>query len=67
VGGATVARVTASTLNVRSGPGIKHRDIGNVHNAQRYVILARQGSWYKVYWDGSADWISAKYAIPEQH
>jgi uncharacterized protein YraI len=53
--------VTASTLNVRSGPGIGYSDIGNAYGGQSYVAIATSGSWRQIWYSGTTAWVSAAY------
>ncbi|MGB0652342.1 MAG: PKD domain-containing protein [Thermoplasmatota archaeon] len=65
----TVERVTASTLNVRTGAGTSYSDIGDVHAGQDYyrVGSAQDGggaTWYEIYYDhggGQTGWIHSGY------
>lgn len=53
--------VTAGTLNVRSGPSTGHAVIGAVHSGQKYVAMAKDGDWYKIWFAGSTGWCYAAY------
>ena len=58
-----VFEVTASTLNVRTGPGTSYSKVGTVSSGQRYVAVetASSGSltWYKFWYDGQLRWVAA--------
>ncbi|MDQ4076060.1 MAG: SH3 domain-containing protein, partial [Chloroflexota bacterium] len=60
--GAQTAEVTASALNVRSGPGVGYSVVGVVRQGDRLQVVDRNadGTWLKV--DGAVDgWLSAAY------
>ena len=59
--------ITGGSVNVRSGPGVKNRDIGTVHKGDR---LPYQGEtqavdgrdWYLIEYHNENGWVSSKYA-----
>ena len=53
--------ITASALNVRTGPGTNHNIIGLVYNAQKYVSLGTSGSWHIIDFDDRKGWIHGNY------
>lgn len=53
--------VTASTLNVRSGPGETHSILGTVKQEQCYKIAQVQGNWAEIYWGNHGGWICTDY------
>ena len=58
------AEVTATTLNVRAGPGTSFRRLGSLQRDQRVTVLARnpEGTWLQVCCvDGQQGWVSAEY------
>jgi uncharacterized protein YraI len=57
----TAHRVTASVLNVRSGPGTGYRILGTVRSGQVYVSTQAASGWQKVYWRGGQGWTSGAY------
>ncbi len=58
----SAAKVTADTLNVRTGPSTGYKVVGSVHSGQLYFITSTSAGWYKVYWGGGAYWIYSGYA-----
>lgn len=57
-----VARITASTLNVRRGPGTSHSIMTTVHSGQRYTILKGSNGWYQLdLGSGQYGWVSGDY------
>jgi uncharacterized protein YraI len=54
--GLTSMRVTASVLNVRTGPGAGYRLLGAVRRDQVYVATESQGGWYRIWYDGRQGW-----------
>ncbi|MBI2899037.1 MAG: N-acetylmuramoyl-L-alanine amidase [Planctomycetes bacterium] len=53
--------VTASVLNVRTGPSTSFSIIGTVQNGQRYVAVAESGGWYRIYYKGNLGWSYGGY------
>ncbi len=53
--------VTASTLNVRSGPGTSYSIVGVAGTGQRYVSFASSGGWYRIWWAGGSGWVYGAY------
>lgn len=56
---ASVVSVTASSLNVRSGPWATV--LGQVQSGDKFVVRASSEGWYKINWKGQDAWISASY------
>jgi uncharacterized protein YgiM (DUF1202 family) len=52
-------QVTASALNIRSGPGTDHDITGVIKDKGTYTITETDGSWGKL--KSGAGWISLKY------
>lgn len=58
------AEVTATSLNVRAGPGITFRRLGSLSQGQQVTVLARnpEGTWLQVCCvDNQQGWVSAEY------
>lgn len=53
--------VTASTLNVRSGPGTSYAILGAAGASQRYVAYGSSGGWHHIWWAGGSGWIYGAY------
>lgn len=49
----TPAVVTASALNIRSGPGTGYRVLGSLRNGAQVTIIGRSGAWRRLQLDGS--------------
>ncbi len=63
---ANVVKVTAGTLNVRSGPSTAYSIIGQVHSGEMYVKYSSSGSWYKIWFKGSSSaWVHSAYVISQ--
>ena len=63
------AEVTASSLNVRAGPGTGFRRVGTVRRGQRLTVLARnaESTWLQICCvDGQQGWVSVDYVKPDQ-
>lgn len=57
----SVKEVTASALNVRTGPSTGYRKIGTVYYGQRYVAVQTSGSWVQIYFNGGTAWFHGSY------
>ncbi|MCF6138058.1 SH3 domain-containing protein [Pseudalkalibacillus berkeleyi] len=56
------AKITVDTLNVRSGPGLGHSVVGQVHKNKEYPILSEKGDWLQIQMNGKRGWIAGWYA-----
>jgi len=54
-------RVTATTLNVRTGPSTSNSRIGQVSRDQIYVRLARRSGWSQIQFDHRTGWVHERY------
>lgn len=54
-------KVTASSLNVRSGPGTNNSAIGTVNKGTTLEIWRVSENWADVYWGDSGGWICLDY------
>ena len=54
-----LVKVTASALNIRSGPGTKNKINGTIGDKGTYTIVDTNGSWGRL--KSGAGWISLKY------
>lgn len=54
-----IVRVTASTLNVRSGPGTGHQIVQTVKRGEVFTIVEAQSGWGRL--KSGAGWISLAY------
>lgn len=59
--GASAREVTATTLNVRTGPGTSNAVIGQVHRGEVYAGLRQSGSWWEIQFDGRKGWAHGSY------
>lgn len=62
------ARVSASSLNLRGGPGTEHAIIRSLPRDTRVTVLAVEGEWSQLrLGDGTTGWAATKYleALPE--
>ena len=56
------ATVTASALNIRSGPGTNNSKVGMVYKNNRLVILEQTSAdWYKINFEGTEGYVSTDY------
>ena len=51
--------VTASALNVRSGPSTGSSIVGSIQNGEKYVKTSDSGDWAEIWFDSQKRWISA--------
>lgn len=58
---APVRRVTAGTLNVRSGPGTTYRQVGQLQQDQLVVEASAQGDWREISYGGQQAWVHGAY------
>ena len=54
-------QVTASSLNVRSGPSTNYNIIGGISRNQIFEIEGYTNNWYKINYYGSDGWVSGDY------
>lgn len=58
--------VTASSLNVRTGPGTNYEIFSNLKKDDYVLVKAKEGDWLFVTFGPAKDgWISSRYAVPE--
>nr|WP_276576551.1 SH3 domain-containing protein [Caldicoprobacter algeriensis] len=55
------AVVTASALNVRSGPSTRNHKIGMVVKGNKLTVLEKAGEWYKIEYNGLTGYIHGDY------
>lgn len=53
--------VTASGLNIRSGPSTSYSIVGTLSNGENVDILGRDNNWYKISVNNIAGYVSASY------
>lgn len=51
-------KVTASSLNVRSGPGTGYEVVGNLSNGTKVTIVGEQNGWYQIKYN-HGQWVNA--------
>ena len=60
--GGRVATVTASALNVRSGPSTGHTISGYLHRGNSVIVLSESSGWCRILYQGTKlGYVSAKY------
>ena len=58
----TIGKVTASKLNVRSGPSTTHKNGDSISKNSSVTIIQESNGWYKVkLGNGKTGWVSGKY------
>jgi len=58
---AKTAIVTASRLNVRSGPGTQYAVIGSLPNGTRVTVLEQRSGWWRVQAGSLKGWVASQY------
>lgn len=53
--------ITASSLNVRSGPGKTYKSLGILKKGKTATVVATAGDWYKIEYNKDYAYISKKY------
>jgi len=53
--------VTATKLNVRSGPSTRYKDIGDLAKGETVKIAKQSGKWFSIYFGNHGGWVSAEY------
>lgn len=62
----TTGTVSASTLNVRSGPGSSHGKIGSLSSGTQVEILEKLDGWYRIDLNGKTGYVSGQYVTLSQ-
>lgn len=56
------AKVTANSLNIRSGPGTDHPAVESIKKGQIVTVVGQEGDWVQIRLeDGTFGWASAKF------
>lgn len=58
--------VSASNLNVRSGPGSSHGKLGSLSSGTQVEILEQLDGWCRIEWKGKPGYISSQYVTLSQ-
>ncbi|HHU48103.1 MAG: SpoIID/LytB domain-containing protein [Caldicoprobacterales bacterium] len=58
--------VTASKLNIRSGPGTKNHVVGMVVKGKRVTVHEKIGDWYRITYNGINGYVHGSYIQIEQ-
>ena len=56
------ATVTASSLNIRSGPSMNAPVVGKSYKGRKLLVIGSSGSWKKIYW-GGVRWVAGRYLV----
>ncbi len=54
--------ITASSLNVREGPGTSYGKIGSLANGTTTTVYEEKDGWYRISYNGQDGWICGEYA-----
>jgi N-acetylmuramoyl-L-alanine amidase len=58
-------KVTATSLNVRKGPGIQHNVVGSLKNGTIVTIQKQDGKWSSITYGAIAGWVSSAYLLEQ--
>lgn len=64
--GASLWKVTASALNVRSGPSTSDRTVDSIRRGEEVLLVSESGGWahVRIEGDGVDGWVSKRYLTP---
>ncbi len=56
----------ADRLNVRNGPGVSYRDVGDLFPFTPITVVgfAGGGAWAEIEWEGGTGWVSSRFIEP---
>lgn len=57
------AKITATTLYVRTGPGTSYPIVGNLTYGVIVDVYETKNGWYKILYNGAYQWIIGTYAV----
>ncbi|WP_197096410.1 SH3 domain-containing protein [Paraclostridium sordellii] len=58
--------VTATSLNVRSGPSTRHGIIGSLKNNEKVEVISESNGWSKIKYNGKEGYVSSTYLTDYQ-
>jgi GH25 family lysozyme M1 (1,4-beta-N-acetylmuramidase)/uncharacterized protein YraI len=56
-----VVEITASNLNVRTGPSTSYNIITTIQSGEKYVSIETDNGWHRIWLDDRSAWISGNY------
>jgi N-acetylmuramoyl-L-alanine amidase len=59
------AKVTATSLNVRKGPGLQHTTVGSLKNGTVVTIQKQDGKWSSITYGTISGWVSHAYLLEQ--
>ena len=62
IAAAQYIRLTADSVNVRSGAGTDYAVLGSAEKGTMYAVIGKSGSWYKTYYKNKTAYVYASYA-----
>lgn len=62
-----IVTATPFTVNIRTGPGTRFNDIGNLPSGDTAQVIGRnaEATWWQINYEGIEGWVSAQYALLE--
>lgn len=58
---AQYVKLTANSVNIRSGAGTNYKVLGSGEKDTRYAIIGQTGNWYKTYYRNQTAYVYASY------
>ncbi len=58
---AQYVKLTANSVNIRSGAGTDYKVLGSAEKGSRYAIIGQTGNWYKTYYRNQTAYLYASY------
>ena len=55
----TDMKISASTVNIRSGPGLSYSVTGSLSQGETVTVISQSDEWYEVNIDGETGWIAS--------
>lgn len=50
-----------SSINIRSGAGFDYESIGTIQQGENFIVLSREGDWFKVQYGDIVGYVHAQY------
>lgn len=60
---AKTAKVTATSLNVRSGAGTQYKTVGSLKNGAVVSVIKEEGNWSNITYGSIKGWVSSAYLL----
>lgn len=60
------AAISGGNINVRSGPATSYSRIAILGSGKRVTVLAEEGGWFQISFDGRTGYILGDYCVPDE-